>query len=344
MQEIGGVLDSGKYILGEHGAKFETNFASYIGMPLGIAVNSGTDAIKIALRALNIGAGDEIITVSNTAVPTVSALREVGAIPVFVDIDQYNTIDVTKIEKAITPKTKAIIPVHLYGQACDIEAVMKIAKKHNLKVIEDCAQSVGATINNRMTGSFGDVSAWSFYPTKNLGAYGDGGMILMRDEAVRDRAKRLRMYGMEKTYSAEEEGWNSRMDEVQAAILNIKLELLPVWTARRQEIAARYLGEITNPKITLPQIRPQATNVFHLFVIKTAQRAALQEYLKSKAIGFGVHYPFPIHLQKAYAFLGGKKGDLPISEKNAEEVLSLPIFPELTDAEVSEIISAFNAF
>lgn len=230
------VLKSGKFVLGKQGLVFEQAFADYIGVKYGVGVNSGTDAIKIALRACGIGPGDEVITVSNTAVPTVSALRETGATPVFVDSDEFYTIDALKIERKITRKTKAIIPVHLYGQPCDMPAILKIAKRHALKVIEDCAQATGATLNKKRVGSFGDISCFSFYPTKNLGAYGDGGMILTSKQTLADACRALRMYGMKKGYYAEREGFNSRLDEMQAAILKTKLGHLKQWNAKRKRL------------------------------------------------------------------------------------------------------------
>ncbi len=338
------VFRSGKFILGEEGVRFENGFASFIGARYGIGVNSGTDALKIALRALGIKPGDEVITVSNTAVPTISAIRETGAIPVFVDIDEYFTIATKDIERAITKKTKAIIPVHLYGQPCAMAAVLKIAKKHGLKVIEDCAQATGAKIKDKKIGSFGDLACFSFYPTKNLGAYGDGGMIITSNKKLADACRRLRMYGMEKTYYAHEEGYNSRLDELQAAVLNIKLNYLEAWNTRRNKIAHFYLANIINKHITLPRLKTGYSHAFHLFVIRTKARKQLEKYLQGNGIGFGIHYPFPIHLQKAYGFLGYKTGELPATEQAAKEILSLPVFPELTDEELKYIVKKINAF
>lgn len=338
------VLHSGKFILGKEGVRFENAFAGYIGARYGVGVNSGTDALKIALRSLGVKPGDEVITVPNTAVPTVSAIRETGAIPVFVDINEYFTIDIRNIERAITKKTKVVLPVHLYGQPCDMAAILYIAKKYKLKVIEDCAQATGASIQNKKAGTFGDIACFSFYPTKNLGAYGDGGMIVTSDTKLADAARRLRTYGMEKTYYAYEEGYNSRLDELQAAVLNIKLPHTDAWNARRKEIASYYLENITNRHIMLPRLNTGVSHVFHLFVIRTKGRERLKRYLQRHGIGCGVHYPFPIHLQKAYAFLGYKNGDLPETESAAQDILSLPIFPELTDKELRHIVAKINAF
>ncbi|HUQ30362.1 MAG TPA: DegT/DnrJ/EryC1/StrS family aminotransferase [Candidatus Paceibacterota bacterium] len=338
------VFESGKFVLGNETLHFEESFAKYIGTAHGIAVNSGTDALKIALAALGVGPGHEVITVTNTAVPTVSAIRERGAIPVFVDSDDYFGMDPNKLEGKITSNTKAIVAVHLYGQPVDIEAVMTVATRHEIPVVEDCAQTTGATYKGKTAGTFGAISCFSFYPTKNLGAYGDGGMILTSSEALAATCRKLRMYGMAKTYFADIEGYNSRMDEVQAAVLSVKLPHLDTWNGRRREIATRYLTEIQNPLITLPKLRPDSTHVFHLFVIRTKHRDALQKHLTEAGVGFGTHYAFPIHLQKAYEFLGYKAGDLPESEHAAQEVLSLPLFPELTDEEVMYVIAALNRF
>lgn len=344
MAAVEGVFESGRFVLGTHGEQFEKSFAEHVGTKYAVGVNSGTDALKIALVAIGVKEGDEVITVTNTAVPTVSAIREVGATPVFVDIDKYFAMDPAKIEEKITSKTKAIVVVHMYGGAADIKSILDIAKKHNIKVVEDCAQAVDAKISGKKVGSFGDINCFSFYPTKNLGAYGDAGMILTNDETLYETAKKLRMYGFAKTYYANIEGFNSRLDEVQAAILLIKLQHLKEWTEKRNEIAQFYSKNIKNKSIQLPQIRPGTEHVFHLFVIRTPKRAELKEHLTKNNIGFGVHYEFPIHLQDAYKFLKYKKGDLPESEKAADEVLSLPIFPEITKKELERVVEVLNNF
>lgn len=338
------VLDSGRLILGQEVKNFENDFSKFIGTKYGIGVNSGTDALKIAIRALGIGSGDEIITVANTAVPTISAIRETGAIPKFVDIKEDFTIDETKIGSLINKKTKAILPVHLYGQPCNMNAISKIAKAHNLRIIEDCAQAAGASIKNKRVGTFGDISCFSFYPTKNLGAYGDAGMILTSNKNLADKCRMFRIYGMKEKYYANFEGYNSRMDEVQAAILNVKSKYLNQWNKKRQRIARYYLNNIKNPKIVLPSVKEIDEHAFHLFVIKTNKRQGLIKYLTKLNIGYGIHYQYPIHLQKAYKFLGYSKKDLPITERFANEVLSLPIFPELTKQELKYIIEAINCF
>lgn len=338
------VLDSGKFVMGKEVEKFEKEFSNFIGSNYGIGVNSGTDALKIALKALGVGPGDEVITVSNTATPTVSAIRECGATPVLVDCDGYFLIDVKKIETAITPKTKVILPVHLYGQPADMPAIMKIAVKHKLKVIEDCAQSAGATIGKRKTGSFGDAACFSFFPTKNLGACGDGGMITTSDKNTAEICKRLRRYGMDGTYYANIEGYNSRLQEFQAAILSVKLPHLPSYNKKRQAIAHRYLSEIKNPHVELPETRTGVSHIFHLFVIKVSPRDKFLEHLKINSVGFGIHYPFPIHLQKAYGFLGYKEDSFPKVESFAKKIISLPIFPELTENEIGQVVKVVNSF
>ena len=338
------VLDSGKFILGEELEKFEKKFSNYIGVKYGIGVNSGTDAIKIALRSLGIKENDEVITVANTAVPTVSAIREIGAIPVFVDIDEYFNIDPKDFESKITSKTKAVVIVHLYGQPADINSITKIAKKYKIKVVEDCAQATGAEIETKKVGSMGDMSCFSFYPTKNLGAYGDGGMILTNDEELAKKCRQLRMYGMKKTYYSNMEGFNSRLDEIQATILNAKLDCVESWNNKRIRLANFYLKNIRNKDIELPKKEKATSQVFNFFILKTEKRKKLKEYLKKNGVGFGIHYEFPIHLQKGYEFLGYKKDDLPITEKVSNEIISLPIFPELTDREIEYIVEKINKF
>lgn len=338
------VLLSGKYILGNEVTAFENEFRAYIGAKYAVGVNSGTDALKIALRSLSINKGDTVITTTNTAVPTVSAIREIGANPMFVDIDRFFTIDTEKIEKAITNKTKAIIVVHLYGQPANIFAIKKITKKHKIALIEDCAQAAGATIGEKKVGSFGDVSCFSFYPTKNIGAYGDGGMILTNNKHLAEKSRSLRMYGMKKTYYAEEDGFNSRLDEIQAAILRIKLPYLEMWNKKRKAIADFYNKHIKNDLIILPQIRNKADHVFHLYVIRTKERERLKKHLQEKGIDYGIHYEYPIHKQRPYKKYSATDNKLKESEKAAKEILSLPMFPELTKDEIRYIVKVINDF
>lgn len=338
------VLLSGQLILGNEGKTFENNFAKYIGVNYAIGVNSGTDAIKIALKAIDIQPNDEVITVANTAVPTISAIRECGAIPKFVDIKPDFNIDEDKIEQAITKKTKAILPVHLFGNPCNILAIFQIAKKYQLKVIEDCAQAHGATYGGKKVGSFGDLGCFSFYPTKNLGAYGDAGLIVTSSKKLADRCYQLRKYGMEKQYYSVLEGYNSRLDEIQAAILNVKLKYLDQWNNKRSQIAKFYLKNIKNPNIVLPIIKNIENHVFHLFVVRVEYREKFIDYLNKKRIGYGIHYPYPIFLQKAYRFLNYKKNNLPITYQFSQEIISLPIFPELTNNEINCIVEKLNQF
>lgn len=341
---INRVLLSGKYVLGEEGVSFENEFSAYIGTKYAVGVNSGTDAIKIALRSLSVGRGDEVITATNTAVPTVSAMRELGARPVFADIDEFFTLDPKKIEACITKKTKAIVAVHLYGQSADIASIKKIAKKHNIALVEDCAQATGASFGGRKVGTFGDASCFSFYPTKNLGAFGDGGMILTDNKRIAEKARSLRMYGMKKTYYAEEEGFNSRLDEIQAAILRVKLPHLEKWNKKRRAIADFYSERIKNDLIELPRIRSKTDHVFHLYVIRTKEREALKKYLQENSIGCGIHYEYPIHRQRPYMQYAPKNDALKESERAATEILSLPIFPELTQEEIRYVVKVLNDY
>jgi dTDP-4-amino-4,6-dideoxygalactose transaminase len=338
------VLFSGQLILGNEGKIFENNFAEYIGVSYAIGVNSGTDAIKIALKAIDIQPTDEIITVANTAVPTISAIRECGAIPKFIDIKPDFNINEDKIEQAITKKTKAILPVHLFGNPCNILAISKIAKKYQLKVIEDCAQAHGATYGGKKVGSFGDLGCFSFYPTKNLGAYGDAGMITTSNKQLAEKCLQFRMYGMKKRNYSIREGYNSRLDEIQAAILNVKLKYLSQWNNKRLETARIYLSQIKNPDIILPSIGNIENHVFHLFVVRVKQRKHFLKYLDENGIGYGIYYPYPIFMQKAYRFLNYKKNDLPLTYRFSKEIVSLPLFPELTNSEINYIVERLNQF
>ena len=340
------VIERGRFILGEEVEAFEKEFAEYCGCGYGIGVGSGTEAIHLALIALSIQPGDEVITVPNTAVPTVSAISFAGAIPKFVDInpDTY-TIDVTKIESAITKKTKAIIPVHLYGQCADMDTILDISKKYNLAVIEDACQAHGAAYKGKKAGSMGNAGCFSFYPTKNLGAFGDGGMVVANDAAIAERLKLLRNYGQEKRYFHRIKGFNSRLDEIQAAILRVKLKCLDQWNTTRMEKAALYkrlLRDVSN--IITPIEAPYSSHVYHLFVIRCEERDDLQGFLSEKGIGTLIHYPRPIHLQESYRDLKYEKGDLPAAEHCAETILSLPLYPEIKDSEIEFIAAAIKDF
>ncbi len=339
------VFDRSLFILGPEGKDFEKEFSQYIGVKHGIGVNSGTDALHLALLAAGIGKGDEVITVSNTAIPTVSAIIATGAQPVFVDIDEKTAlIDCDKIESKITAKTRALLPVHLYGNPVPMKKIMEITSKHNILVVEDCAQAHGALSNGRTVGTFGHLSCFSFYPTKNLGAFGDAGMILTNDDNLAKKVTLLRQYGEEKRYHTVMNGFNSRLDELQAAILLVKLKYLPQWNKQRKEIAEQYSKCIKNPKITFIQETTTGYSVHHLFVMRTKNREDFRHYLQSNGVGTAIHYPIPLHLQKAYTNLRYKEGDLPITETIMREIVSLPLFPELTEDEVNYIINVVNKY
>jgi dTDP-4-amino-4,6-dideoxygalactose transaminase len=334
------------YVLGEQVSRFENDYANFNQTSFAVGVANGLDALIIALKTLNIGAGDEVIVPSNTYIASWLAVSYVGATPIPVEprMDTAN-MNPQEIESRITSKTKAIMPVHLYGQCCEMEAIMAIANKHKLYVIEDNAQAQGALNNGRPAGSFGHINGTSFYPGKNLGAYGDAGAITTNDPLLADRTKIIRNYGSEKKYYNSELGINSRLDEIQAGFLSIKLTFLQDWNAERNTIAQWYLNSLNNiPELTLPIVAPDCTSVYHLFVIRTPKRDELQTYLNQNGIGTLIHYPVPPHLQEAYAFLHYKKGDFPIAEKIAETCLSLPIYPGITKQEVDYICTTIKQF
>jgi len=339
-------FDSSWYVLGEKVKVFEEEYASFNNVPHAIGISNGLDALHIALKSLNIGEGDEVIVPSNTYIATALAVSYVGATPIFVEpnINTYN-IDPINIEKAITHKTKAIMPVHLYGQACEMDAIMEIGKKHNLFVVEDNAQAQGATYNEKITGSFGDINGTSFYPGKNLGALGDAGAVTTNNKELAAKAKVLRNYGSEKKYYNDVIGFNMRLDECQASFLSVKLRHLKTWTQQRQEIASWYNDSLHNVKqVILPLLAEKATHVYHLYVIRTKDRDNLQNFLASKGVGTLIHYPIPMHLQEAYSPLGYKKGDFPIAEEIANTCLSLPIWPGMKKEEVDYVASCIKEF
>ncbi len=339
-------IDSNWYILGEQVKAFEAEYARFSNTRYCIGVGNGLDAIIIALKALDIGHGDEVIVPSNTYIATWLAVSQVGATPVPVEPrkDTCN-IDPDLIETAITPKTKAILPVHLYGQCCEMEAIRDIATKHGLAIVEDNAQAQGATCNGQVTGSFGTINATSFYPGKNLGAYGDAGAITTDNEALASRAAQVRNYGSMVKYYNEEKGMNSRLDEMQAGFLSVKLQYLPSWNQDRNRIAATYHEQLKDCNgITLPVVAKGCTSVYHLYTIRTAKRDQLQKYLHEQGIGTMIHYPVPPHLQKAYVELGYKKGAFPIAEEIAATSLSLPIFPGLAQEEIVYITKAIQTY
>jgi len=343
--KINKVLQNTHFILGENSDAFEKEFANYCGVKYGVGVASGSDALTLNLKALGIGKGDEVITAPNTFIATVDAISRNGAKPVFVDIDPetYN-IDVAEIEEKITDKTKAIIPVHLYGQPADMDEIIKIAKKYDLKIIEDACQAHGAEYKGKKVGSLSDVGCFSFYPAKNLGAYGDGGMVVTNNEQIAERIKMLRNYGQSKKYYHDFIGYNSRLDEIQAAVLRVKLRYLDEWNDKRREHAKLYNELLENVSgIETPTEKEFVKHVYHLYVIRCKNRNELQNYLSSKGVSTGIHYPIPVHLQKAYKHLEYKEGDFPITEKYAKEILSLPMFPELTDEEIEAVVGLIRS-
>lgn len=347
---IAAVLDGNRYILGPQTQEFEQEFAAYLGVAYAVGVGSGTEALHLALRACQIGAGDEVITVSHTAVATVSAIELAGAAPVLVDIDPATyTLDPDLIERSITPRTRAIIPVHLYGGAAHLNPIVDLARKYSLKLIEDCAQAHGARYADRVVGSYGDVACFSFYPTKNLGAIGDGGLVATNDPEIAENLKLLRQYGWRERYVSEVAGWNTRLDELQAAILRVKLRYLDEDNAKRRALAASYDEQLAGV-VTLPieladnATRANTRHVYHLYVIRHPQRDALRAHLRECGIGTAIHYPVPIHLQPAYRGRLGDEGSLPETERAAREIVSLPMYPELDVDEVQTVAQAIREF
>lgn len=343
LNSIEDTLKSGRYILGNNVKDFEKSFAKYLGTKYCIGVANGLEALQISLMSMRIGAGDEVITVSNTAVATVLAIVNTGAKPVFVDVDEYFHIDATKIEEKINNKTKAIIPVHLYGQAASMEAILKIAKRHNLRVIEDACQAHGAEYKGRKAGSFGDAGCFSFYPTKNLGAYGDAGAISTNSSAIYEKCLMLRNYGQKNRYEHEVRGINSRLDEIQAAILNTKLKRLNWLVKRRNIIAKIYMRNLKEVKqVMLPKIRDNNFHSFHLFVIEVENRDKLQEYLTKHGVETIIHYPIPVHKQKP--FIEYSRVNLPKTEEASKKILTLPSNPFLIDDEVNRVCFLIKNF
>ena len=339
------VLRSGWYILGKEVAAFEQEWADYIGAKHCVGVASGLDALWMSFRILNIGEGDEVIVCSNAYIACVMGISMNGATPVFVEPDQYDNLDAEKIEAAITPRTKAILAVHLYGQSCDMTRVMEIAHQYGLRVVEDCAQSHGNHWKGKTVGTFGDIGCFSFYPSKGCGAFGDAGCIVTDSEEIADKFRVFRNYGSRVRYQNEVVGTNSRLDEMQAGLLRVKLKHLDEFNAERCEIAARYDAEITNPLIHAPKIRPGADSTWHQYVVHVpGYRDELAAYLKENGIGTIIHYPIPPHLSEAYAYLGFKRGDFPIAEQYADEVLSLPMYNGMTEEEQTYVIEHLNRF
>ena len=338
------VLRSGWYVLGNEVKQFEEEFAAFTGRKYCVGLNSGLDALIMSVRTLGIGKGDEVIVQANTYIATVLGITENGATPVFVEPDEYYNIDADKIEAAITAKTKAIMVVHLYGQASNMGKIVEISKKYNLPIIEDCAQSHGACFDGKMTGSFGISGCFSFYPTKNLGAFGDAGAIVTDDKDFADKIRMMRNYGSKIKYYNEIEGVNSRLDDMQAALLRVKLAHIEELNQERVVLADRYTKGITNPCIIKPENRKDAGSIFHQYVIRCKDRDKLQEYLKEQGIQTQIHYPVPPHLAECYERLGHKVGDYPITEQYANEVLSLPIYTGMTWGEQDYAIDRLNKF
>ncbi|MFI5196075.1 MAG: DegT/DnrJ/EryC1/StrS family aminotransferase [Chitinophagales bacterium] len=346
MKAFEDVYDNCRFILGERLSAFEATYSKFNEVKFTVGVSNGLDALFLALKSLNIGSGDEVIVPSNTYIATVLAVLHAGATPVFVEPD-INTcnIDPQKIEAAITPKTKVIIPVHLYGQACEMGKIAELANKNSLHIVEDNAQSHGASFKDIKTGSWGIVNATSFYPGKNLGALGDGGAITTNDEALTNKLRMLRNYGSEKKYYNEISGYNMRLDELQAALLSVKLKYLASWTIQRQQIAAGYDEGLQGiDGLVLPCTHPDATHVYHLYVIRSDKRDHLSKHLSANGIDTLIHYPVPPHLQKALGRLGYRKGDFPIAEKLANTCLSLPVWPGMEQNDIAYIIETIKKF
>jgi dTDP-4-amino-4,6-dideoxygalactose transaminase len=335
---IARVLDNASFILGREVEAFEAAFAEYVGARFCVGVNSGTAAIQLAVTACGLGIGDEVLVPANTFFATAEAVSTAGATPVFVDADpvSYN-IDVSKIEAAITERTRAIMPVHLYGQAADLDSIFSLAERHHLIVIEDAAQAHGSKYKGRRVGALGRAGCFSFYPGKNLGAYGEGGAVVTNDEEVARRVRLLRDHGSAQKYQHEIIGYNFRLEGIQGAVLNVKLRHLDRWNELRREHAARYQELLRGSDLRLPVEMPYAEHVYHLYVVQSDGRDALQQTLNESGVQTGIHYPIPIHLQTAYASLNYRRGDFPEAERQAARVLSLPMFPELTDEQIMHV-------
>ncbi|CAG0948077.1 UDP-2-acetamido-2-deoxy-ribo-hexuluronate aminotransferase [Anaerolineae bacterium] len=339
------IVTNTSFILGKEVAEFEKNFAAFSRVQHCVGTDSGTAALHLALLICDVKPGDEVITTTHTFIATAEVISLTGAKPVFVDIDPrtYN-IDPNAIERAITPRTKALLPVHLYGQPAEMDAILEIARKHNLRVIEDAAQAHGAEYRGKRAGSMGDVACFSFYPGKNLGAYGDAGALVTNNQELADRARMLRDHGRRSKYEHQIVGYGYRLDALQAAILGAKLPHLDAWNARRREIADLYTELLTNADVVTPYVPPYITPIYHIYCIRHQNRDGLLKHLKARGIEAGIHYPIPLHLQPVYANLGYQVGAFPNTEKAAKEILSLPMYPELTNAQVQQIVDAVREF
>jgi dTDP-4-amino-4,6-dideoxygalactose transaminase len=342
---INDVLQRTDYILGRAVDNFEREYAAYCEVEHAIGVSSGVAALELILRAYGIGPGDEVITVANTFIATALSISTVGATPVLVDADPHTyTIDVAQIEQAISPRTKALVPVHLYGQPADMDAVMQVAQKHGLIVVEDAAQAHGARYRGRRVGGLGHAAAFSFYPAKNLGAYGDGGMVVTNDGQLAETVRKFRNYGQRAKYYHELKGYNHRLDTLQAAVLGVKLPYMDAWNTVRRQNAGRYNELLADAPVILPREADYAEAVYHLYVVRVERREELQAYLRENSIATGIHYPVPVHLQEAYSDLGYQRGAFPVSERYADEILSLPMYAELTAAQVTFVAETLCSF
>ncbi len=342
---ISRTLDSCAFALGPEVVKFERDFAQFVGSKHCLGYNSGTSALHIAMRLLNIGPGDEVITTPFTFIATSWAIAYVGAKPVYVDIDPASmNMDPTLVERAITPRTRAIMPVHLYGHPFDLDPILEICTRRGIPLVEDAAQAVGARYKGKNVGTFGAMSAFSFYPGKNLGACGEGGALLTDSAEFAKRAATLREHGSSNRYFHEEVGYNYRMEGIQGAVLGVKLPHLPAWTAARRRVAHKYHMLLASTPLVLPAEEPWAESVYHLYVVRHPNRDGLFEHLKANGIGSALHYPRPLHLQECFAGLGYKPGDFPIAERASQECLSLPVYPEITDAQVAYIAATISGF
>lgn len=345
LKEIEKVIDECAFSLGFAVEEFEKNFSRYLNINYVIALNSGTSALHLALKSLNIGENDEVIIPSWTFIATAWAVSYVGAKIVFADVDEETwQIDPEDIKRKITKRTKAIIGVHIYGQPFNINEILNLANEYNLYLIEDTAQAHGAQYYNKKVGTFGIVNTFSFYPSKNLGSYGEAGAVATNNEEIAERIKILRNQGQKKRYEHVEIGYNMRMESFQGAVLNVKLKYLDKWNERRREIAKKYLNEINNPRIKFQKVVEGGKGVYHLFVIKVKDREKFINHLEKFGIGYSIHYPKPIHLQKAYEFLNYREGSLPVSEELSRTVISIPLFPEMTDEEVDYVINVINDY
>jgi dTDP-4-amino-4,6-dideoxygalactose transaminase len=342
---IQGVLNSGRYILGNEVHAFEHEFAEFVGASFGVGTASGTDALYLALKAIGIGPGDEVLTVPHTAVATIAAIEMCGATPVLVDIDvDTYTMDPERLHDAVSARAKAVLPVHLYGHPADMEPIIAIAREHGLAIVEDCAQAHGAAYRDKRVGSIGDIAAFSFYPTKNLGAIGDGGLVTTNDHALAEKVRSLRQYGWQERYVSENTGWNSRLDELQAAILRVKLRHLTKGNQRRCYLAEQYSIGLRHLPVVIPLSSRGIVHVYHQYAIRHKNRGDLQAFLANRNILTLVHYPVPIHLQPAYRGRLGDVESFPISEMTAREVLSLPLYPELTNEQLAIVVEAIAEY